>query len=335
MGVKELTIVIPSYNTASFMEKNVQTMIHDELLNSMEILIINDGSKDNTLETAYKLQKKYPNCIRVVNKPNGGHGSVINKGIEEATGRYFKVIDGDDYVDTHELIKFVSTLKTIDDDCILSMYNTVSAVSGEIKIQNPYIKSALILNNKSYSTETILPSITATIHAITYKTELLKNHLDQIKVLEGVFYEDMEFVTYPIVYCESIYISDAIVYQYLIDQANQSVSLSNHRNRIGDSITGVYSMIAHYNNWQNSITHVKRNYVIKRINERIKGIYRLILSFPDNIEKHKLYLIDFDSQIKSRSSIIYSVSGHDPIISILRKTKFHAYIILNLLLRRS
>ena len=223
MGVKELTIVIPSYNTASFMEKNVQTMIHDELLNSMEILIINDGSKDNTLETAYKLQKKYPNCIRVVNKPNGGHGSVINKGIEEATGRYFKVIDGDDYVDTHELIKFVSTLKTIDDDCILSMYNTVSAVSGEIKIQNPYIKSALILNNKSYSTETILPSITATIHAITYKTELLKNHLDQIKVLEGVFYEDMEFVTYPIVYCESIYISDAIVY---IRNINNILTLS-------------------------------------------------------------------------------------------------------------
>ena len=331
---KVLSIIIPSYNTESFMEKNIYTMIQEDIIDRLEILIINDGSKDGTLSVANKLRKLYPDSIRVIDKPNGGHGSVINRGIKEATGVYLKIIDGDDYVDSHELCRFVTTLNNIDADCVLSSYNTVSAITGEIKLQIPFEKNEVIIPNRIYNIDRILPYITATIHAVTYKTELLRKNYESIKVLERVFYEDMEFVTYPLVFADSVYISDTVVYQYLIDQANQSISLSNHRNRVGDSIKGVHAMIAHYNEWEKSISPEKNRYVINRINERVKGIYRLIISFPKDISKHKKDLLAFDLQLRNDSKIIYQESSRDLIIRALRISSFLAYRPLNLILKR-
>ena len=331
---KILSIIIPSYNTESFMEKNIRTIIHEDIIDRLEILIINDGSKDGTLSTANKLRELFPDSIRVIDKPNGGHGSVINRGIKEATGMYFRVIDGDDYVDSLELCRFVTALDNIDADCVLGSYNTVSAITGEVKLQIPFENNKIIIPNRIYTIDRILPHITATIHAVTYKTDLLRKNYESIKVLERVFYEDMEFVTYPMVFAESVYISDTVVYQYLIDQANQSISLSNHRNRVGDSIKGVHAMIAHYNEWEKGLSPEKSRYLINRINERVKGIYRLLISFPKDVNKHKEDLLAFDLQLRNDSGIIYHESSRDLIIKALRLSNFLAYRPLNLILRR-
>ena len=91
--MKVLTVIIPSYNTESFIKKNMTTFIDERIFKKVEILLINDGSKDNTAELAEKYEKDFPGFVRFINKENGGHGSVINRGIQEAQGKYIKVID--------------------------------------------------------------------------------------------------------------------------------------------------------------------------------------------------------------------------------------------------
>ena len=104
---KILTVVIPSYNVEQFLEKTVQSFLADEVIQDIEILIVNDGSKDRTKEIGQQFEEKYPQSIKLVDKENGGHGSTINKGLSIAAGKYFKVVDGDDWVDTQAFVNYV------------------------------------------------------------------------------------------------------------------------------------------------------------------------------------------------------------------------------------
>ena len=127
---KILSIVIPSYNTGQFLDKNIITMLDSRINNKLEILIVNDGSSDDTAERATKYQKLYPGTVKLINKENGGHGSVINKGIEIASGRYFKVIDGDDWVVKENLVSLIADLENIDSDIVLNPYHFIFEGGG-------------------------------------------------------------------------------------------------------------------------------------------------------------------------------------------------------------
>ena len=94
--MKLLTIAIPCYNSQDYMRKCVDSLLIGG--DDVEILIINDGSRDRTAEIANEYEKNYPGIIRAIHKENGGHGSAVNAGMREARGLYFKVVDSDDWV---------------------------------------------------------------------------------------------------------------------------------------------------------------------------------------------------------------------------------------------
>lgn len=85
------------------------------------MLIINDGSNDATYDMAAAYERQYPDTFKVITKQNGGHGSAINMGIKEATGKYFKVVDGDDWVDPQALSALIETLKTSNSDVVFTI----------------------------------------------------------------------------------------------------------------------------------------------------------------------------------------------------------------------
>ena len=94
--MKLLTFAIPCYNSAEYMSKCIESLLPGG--EDVEILIVNDGSKDDTSKIAHEYEKKYPTICKAIDKENGGHGSAVNTGIEHATGLYFKVVDSDDWV---------------------------------------------------------------------------------------------------------------------------------------------------------------------------------------------------------------------------------------------
>ena len=109
--MKLLSIAIPCYNSSAYMRKCIDSLLPGG--EDVEIIIVNDGSKDNTPDIAEEYRERFPSIIKVVNKENGGHGSAVNSGIEHATGLYFKVVDSDDWVNQSAYIQILNTLKEL------------------------------------------------------------------------------------------------------------------------------------------------------------------------------------------------------------------------------
>ena len=107
--MKLLSIAIPCYNSESYMEKAICSILAGG--EDVEIIIVDDGSKDGTLEIAKKYEKEYPAIVKAVTKENGGHGDAVNCGLQAATGKYFKVVDSDDWVNKDALLKILETIK--------------------------------------------------------------------------------------------------------------------------------------------------------------------------------------------------------------------------------
>ena len=126
--MKLISFVIPCYNSESYMEHAIQSILVAK--EDIELIIVNDGSKDNTLKIAREYEKKYPKVVKVIDKENGGHGSGVNAGLDVATGRYFKVVDSDDWVDEESLKKVIKTLKKIDIDMMASLQQIIKVTFG-------------------------------------------------------------------------------------------------------------------------------------------------------------------------------------------------------------
>ena len=119
---KILTITVPAYNVERFLDQTLASFADERVLDLLEVLIVDDGSKDHTAEITKRYEEKYPQTFRLISKENGGHGSTINRGIREAAGRYFKVVDGDDWVDTDGLCELVRRLRTCSTDYVFTNY---------------------------------------------------------------------------------------------------------------------------------------------------------------------------------------------------------------------
>ena len=112
--MKLLSFAIPCYNSESYMEKCIESILIGG--EDVEILIVNDGSKDRTAEIADAYEAKYPTICRAIHQENGGHGEAVNAGIRNATGRYFKVVDSDDWVDPDAYRAILNKLREYDSD---------------------------------------------------------------------------------------------------------------------------------------------------------------------------------------------------------------------------
>ena len=108
-----LTVVIPTYNMQGFLNRCLDSLIVDSaLMDSLEVPVINDGSKDNSSVIAHTYQDRFPYTFRVIDKENGNYGSCINRGLAEAKGKYIKVLDADDWFNTKEFEVFLKALKS-------------------------------------------------------------------------------------------------------------------------------------------------------------------------------------------------------------------------------
>ena len=119
--LKKLSVIIPAYNAERFLAKCVAS-IAEQTYENIEIIVVNDGSKDSTLKIAEEYENKYPGSVIVIDKENGGHGSTINSSLIRASGKYYKIVDSDDWVETENLDKLVSILKNSDEDLIVNSY---------------------------------------------------------------------------------------------------------------------------------------------------------------------------------------------------------------------
>lgn len=210
-----------------------------EIKEDIELIIVNDGSTDDTLKIAKEYQKKYPQVIKVIDKENGGHGSGVNAGLGIASGKYFKVVDSDDWVDTSSLKKVVATLKKQDIDMLIVNY--VYEKEGSPK-EMGYLN--VFKENEIFTWQEVghfKVSEYLLMHSVFYKTSLLKEiHLT---LPEHTFYVDNIFVYYPLPFVKTMYYLNVPLYRYFIGRTDQSVNERVMIGRVDEQIKVTKMMI--------------------------------------------------------------------------------------------
>ena len=220
---KLLSIVIPTYNVEKYLSRCLDSLtFNDKILDYLDIIVVNDGSKDDSLKIAKEYSKKY-DCIRVIDKENGGHGSTINAGLKIAKGKYFRVIDSDDWVNIDDFPKYVEDLKKIDADLIITNFAREYIFNSKQDIYN-YPKE--LEYNKVYDLNkfdfSILKNDYFYMATSTIKTSILRGM--NLQLDEKTFYVDMEYNIFPLKYINTMIYLDYNIYRYFIGRPEQSIN---------------------------------------------------------------------------------------------------------------
>ena len=287
---KLISIVIPSYNSASFLPETVPTFLNisESVRNMVEVIIVNDGSTDNTLEIANDLANQYPDFVRVIDKENGGHGSTINAGIKSALGKYFKIVDGDDYVDSTEFEKLLIELKTLDVDQVISPF--VKDFYKEQKKEIVDFKN--VESGQIYEYDAFLERVQRIpeMHSVIYKTSLLREN--DIKLSEHCFYVDMQYNIFPMHLIKNVAYLKIPIYQYQLGDENQSVSLTSYVKNKKMHEHVIKSLVHYLNNHQQKLSSTKIKYINEKITE-LNSIQTNIYLMEESHDEGKLEWSDF------------------------------------------
>lgn len=323
---KILSVVIPSYNVEKFLRQTLESFVDEGILDKIEVLIINDGSKDGTEAIGKEYEEKYPQTFRVISKENGGHGSTINRGIEACTGRYFKVVDGDDWVNTSDFKMLVEKLETCEADYVITNYYEVYEESRE-KVSVEY-KSLLKTpedNAWNGTFEEIVGKVIPSMHALVLKTSILKEH--QIRLDEHCFYVDVEYILYPLPYVETVAYYNLHVYMYRLGQITQSVSMEGFRKHIENHITvslNLTKFVEAYRQQTAGMSQKKVDYIGKRVAQMIGDQVTIFMSYPTDNQSVWKQFVHYDKEIKKSSGWMYELSAKESgVLRLLRKTRFH------------
>lgn len=225
-----LSVVVPSYNVEQYLDKGLSSYCDDRFKNRLQVMVVNDGSEDNTHDIAASYVERYPEIFTLIDKENGGHGSAVNVGIDHATGKYFRIIDGDDWIDTENMVSLLDYLDRSSADIVIDNKREVHMVTGETTYIGPP-RSVEFGKTYNFSDVCLDDSITPNImiHTMSIKTSILKDN--GIHLLEGIFYVDIEFIIKSTVLASTIEFTDLEIYQYLVGNVNQSVNFKNYVKR--------------------------------------------------------------------------------------------------------
>lgn len=335
---KILTVTVPAYNAESYLGYCLDSLCLPDLLDKLEVIVVDDGSQDSTGQLADQYMLRFPGTVRVIHKENGGHGSGINCGIQAAKGRYFKIVDADDWVEAQGLRNLVRFLERSRSDCkgeeipldliVSGFYWAFDDGSGQeenfrrkAEIREPFPG---VVYNQVYAFDQIANRIYVKMHALTIRTELLRRN--EIRIDKNCFYVDMEYILFPIPYTETIAFIRDFVYQYRIGRQGQSVNpdrmirLQADYDRVLKALFAFYEQCCRGNI---PCSREKCDYIARVIARAAAGKIKILLSLPIKQEARKS-LISFDKGLKKHYPDVYEANCSRG-VSLLRFSGYRLY----------
>lgn len=315
---RTLSVIVPAYNVENYIERCLDSFLNLRALRDMEILIVDDGSTDQTAELAEKYCQKYPDQFRLFSKENGGHGSAVNYGIQIASGKYLKVVDGDDWLEREALPEFIATLKSIESDVVANDFVRVLDTNGKEKRQRVAKNSYHYRREWGFAeavNEPIIP-----IHAMTVKTEIWRNN--HLKVDEDCFYEDQEFVLYPIPYSSTVYYDPLVIYHYRVGREGQSIDIRFLQKNREQHLQIIEALFA-YNSKYKNIPQYKKQYLEQGIADIVDRQYGIYMSMG-NAEGIFAEMKAFDQRICREHPGVY-MRTRSRRVKLIRKMGFHVW----------
>lgn len=236
-----LTLVVPSYNSRDYLHRCLDSMLPFD--DDLEVIVVNDGSTDDTSAIAHRYAAAHPGSVRVIDKPNGGHGSAVNAGLDAATGRYFRVVDSDDWLDRGAFTALLEVLRGQDRlDVVVT--NFVYEKEGRDRRHAMRYRSILPVG-REFGWEEVgrfRPDQGMLMHALTYRTAVLRHC--GLRLPEHTFYVDNLYAFLPLPYVRRLRYLDVDLYRYHIGRSDQSVNETVMLRRLDQQLRVNRMMIA-------------------------------------------------------------------------------------------
>ena len=223
--MKLITFAVPCYNSAAYMDHCIQTLLSAG--EEAEIILVDDGSTDDTPAIADRYAQEYPDVVQVIHQPNGGHGEGVNQGLRHATGLYYKVVDSDDWLDADSLARVLAQLRRFRDEgreldlmiCNYVYEHVEDQTSHVVQYKNVFPEGQIFGWDdvgKFRESQYLL------MHSAIYRTQLLRD--TGIELPKHTFYVDNIFVYLPLPFVKTMYYMDEDLYRYFIGRQDQSVN---------------------------------------------------------------------------------------------------------------
>lgn len=306
--MKVLTFLVPCYNVAHCVRRCIDSMLIDNIINDIEILLINDGSKDETSKLLHSYESKHPDTIRIIDKENGGWGTAINLGIREAKGKYVKEVDADDWVSTENLPSYIAFLKEHDIDYIATDYTEYFKADDHYEhhgYQQEIYNIIMSLNDfwEKHPTAWDFP-----IHAITYRTQMLQNA--DITVGDR-YYGDIEYNLYPLPHVKTICVLPINVTVYFRGSDEQSTSTAGYAKHYRDYAAMSQRITSFFLSMPNSLHPKLRAFIEETVRGTLVRSYHLMMSplYAGKAEGAKEELKKHDHWLKKTSRELYAYCG--------------------------
>ena len=327
--MKLLTVTVPAYNMEKLLPTCLGSCLYPGAEKDIEVIVVNDGSKDNTLAVAKDYQQRYPEIFRVIDKENGGHGSGINAGIKNATGRFFKVLDADDWFDTDSLRALVEVLRTTDAQLVTNSFVCVNAQT--MKRSNP--RSPVVgkpMAEGEHLFDNAAPELLVRMHSVTWRTDILQEN--NVVIDEHRFYVDMEYITLPVPYVEKVFITELPLYMYRLGDNGQSVSIASMQKHMDDHLQVMDSVLGFIKDRKaKGIGGRKLGYLQRLAAEMVANQCLIYLSYPAS-EGMKQKFIDLEDRLRKDHSGVYNAVTHKAVL-LLRRTNYALFSAASLLVR--
>ena len=273
-----LTVAMPCYNVARYLERGLASFDDARLEGLVELIVVDDGSTDTTASIAQAFVERRPQVFRLISKPNGGHGSAVNAGLAQARGAYFRVVDGDDWVDTDELVRFAQLLAQATSDLVVDVKTEVDMATMSPRV---FPLPAELAQGGSCDLESVCmldafaPNVM--IHTLTARVAYLRSI--SLHLLEKTFYEDLEFVVKATLDAADVEFVDTRVYQYLVGNASQSVADEGYVRRWDDHTRVCEELLALLSSRKQDLSPIRLAYLQRRCALLSNTHYNIALIF--------------------------------------------------------
>lgn len=326
MQKKILTISIASYNIEMFIEDTVNSLIiGNDYFGKLEVIIVNDGSHDETSALAHDLASKYPETIIVLDKENGGYGSTINSSLSIAKGKYYKLLDGDDWFNTKDLVGFLEYLEKCDADIVITPYYVVRETDTLIDTHQDLLAETTIIEDLRVRDKFFA------MQEITVKTDVFRAYNKPIT--EHCFYTDTEYILYCFMAANTIARYSKPIYRYRLGLDGQSMSLTGMRRHYRDCIIVSERMIEAFTDVEKEIQKSKKAILAFCIQRIVHHTFYSYLLLEEPI-LHRKELIGFDKNIRKKYPKAYLVCYRAKLVCLTRLLHFSCYTVLSRLAMR-
>lgn len=297
---KFLSICVPAYNVECYLDRCLLSLVSCEVADKLDIIVVNDGSPDSSREIALAYQERYPSIVRLIDKENGGHGSTINAALAQARGIYFRVIDGDDWVDGKNLSKLVSTIeeRNLFADLVSTNYHQVYGEDGHtvpwMKVSAAKDYTVFNFAQEDFTMEYF------TMASTMVKTDLLRSA--NFKIQEHTYYVDVEFILFPIPFVETVMFTPEYVYRYAVGNADQSINPDNFVRKYDHHDRVIRRMVSYYAEKKPSMGKGQAEYMKSLfIRHLLKSHYTLSLVWDSDKERGFARAKDFDEFLRAQA----------------------------------